>query len=90
MCLMQHFPDGYYDDNGEWQRSKFCFVSCGAACTCMPPLGAFYSAAHDKRLGGTTAVSTGSVEGSGRTSGVEASDAIHVPVETIDTPSKGT
>lgn len=51
MC--QNFPthaDGYYDDTGQWQRTKFCFTSCGARCTCLPPNGQSYSAAHDKRL----------------------------------------
>jgi len=28
--------DGYYDENGRWQRTKFCFVYCGERCTCMP------------------------------------------------------
>jgi hypothetical protein len=46
---MPNSGGGYYDDNGQWQRLKFCFVSCGAACTCMPPGGLFYSAAQDKR-----------------------------------------
>jgi hypothetical protein len=50
MSLMGRFPDGYYDNHGEWQRTKFCFVSCGSNCTCMPPMGQFYSKAHDKRL----------------------------------------
>lgn len=40
--------DGYYDEEGWWQRTKFCFVSCGARCTCMPPAG-YYNAAYDKR-----------------------------------------
>jgi hypothetical protein len=39
---------GHYDDRGNWQRTKFCFVSCGDRCTCTPPLGQYYSAAHDK------------------------------------------
>lgn len=89
MSLAPHFPDGYYDDNGEWQRTKFCHVSCGAECTCMPPLGAFYSAAHDKRREGATPGSPGSVEGGGRTSGVNAPDAVHMPVETTDAAPKG-
>lgn len=50
---MWHFPDGYYDDNGEWQRTKFCFVAC-QHCTCMPPGGRFYSEAHDKRRNAMT------------------------------------
>lgn len=40
--------DGYYDDNGHWQRTKFCFRSCGEACTCGPPMGRWYAAEHDK------------------------------------------
>lgn len=43
-------PDGYYDDKGEWQRTKFCFVYCQERCTCGPPMGAHYSEAHDKRI----------------------------------------
>lgn len=88
MSLMPHFPDGYYDDNGDWQRSKFCFVSCGVACTCMPPFGAFYSAAHDKRAGVALGSPSG-FEGGGCTRRVEAPDALHVPVETTDAPPKG-
>lgn len=42
--------NGHYDDNGSWQRTKFCFVSCGARCDCGPPGGLYYSAAHDKRI----------------------------------------
>jgi len=48
---MSLFPDtsgGYYDDTGHWQRLKYCFVSCGAACTCMPPGGLDYNPLHDK------------------------------------------
>ena len=36
------FPDGYYDANGDWQRSKFCFVDCGSNCTCKPPNGIYH------------------------------------------------
>ena len=39
--------NGYYDDNGIWQRTKFCFVQCHN-CTCGPPTGHYYSPAHDK------------------------------------------
>lgn len=42
--------DGYYDDEGQWQRNKFCFVDCGEACTCGPPGGLYYSPSHDKRI----------------------------------------
>ena len=31
--------DGYYDDNGHWQRTKLCLVDCGENCTCRPPGG---------------------------------------------------
>lgn len=34
--------DGYYDENGDWQRTKFCFVSCGDRCTCKPPGGIWH------------------------------------------------
>lgn len=51
MSILPHvyFPDGYYDDNGEWQRTKFCFVDCGERCTCRPPGGMHYSETHDTR-----------------------------------------
>lgn len=43
---------GYYDDTGHWQRTKFCFVYCGARCNCGPPHpGGYYNPAFDKRLG---------------------------------------
>lgn len=48
MSLMPQLGDGYYDDTGNWQRTKFCFVQC-QHCTCQAPGGLFYSAAHDKR-----------------------------------------
>jgi len=41
--------DGYYDDEGNWQRTKFCFMAC-EHCTCQPPGLLYYSKAHDKRL----------------------------------------
>jgi hypothetical protein len=47
---MPQLGDGDYDDTGNWQRTKFCFVDCGQRCTCGPPGNLFYSAAHDKRL----------------------------------------
>lgn len=34
--------DGYYDERGIWQRTKFCFVDCGERCTCKPPFGALF------------------------------------------------
>lgn len=88
MSLMPHFPDGYYDDNGEWQRTKYCFMSCGAACTCMPPFGQHYSAAHDKRTGADCSSPSG-IAGSRQEVGVETSDALHVPLETTDAPETG-
>lgn len=50
MSFAPTYMNGYYDDNGCWQRTKFCFVSCGERCDCMAPGGLYYSAAHDKRL----------------------------------------
>lgn len=50
MSLMPQAADGHYDERGNWQRTKFCFISCGAACTCGPPMGLWYSAAHDKAM----------------------------------------
>lgn len=88
MSLMPTIPDGYYDDNGEWQRTKFCHVSCGAECTCMPPFGAFYSPTHDKRTGADRGSPSG-ITGGGRAAGVEASNGIHLPVETTDAPETG-
>ena len=45
---MMRTNDGYYDDNGRWQRTKFCFVSCGDRCTCGPPMGLHYNPMFDK------------------------------------------
>lgn len=42
--------DGYYNDHGIWIRTKFCLVSCGDRCTCMPPGNRYYSREHDKIL----------------------------------------
>lgn len=39
MTLMPRQPDGYYDADGFWQRTKFCVVDCGERCTCKPPFG---------------------------------------------------
>lgn len=33
--------DGYYDERGVWQRTKFCFADCGERCTCKPPWGIY-------------------------------------------------
>ena len=49
MDCTDRIRDGYYDGSGWWQRTKYCFISCGEACTCSPPLGQYYSPAHDKR-----------------------------------------
>jgi hypothetical protein len=49
---MSQFPqlgDGYYDDTGNWQCTKFCFVQC-QHCMCQPPGLLYYSVAHDKRV----------------------------------------
>lgn len=46
--MYDHGRDGYYDENGYWKRTKYCFMSCGHRCTCSPPGGVFYSAEHDK------------------------------------------
>lgn len=86
MTLCEGFRNGYYDDKGDWQRTKFCFTDCGANCNCGPPLGQWYSAAHDKRTGADRGSASG-FTGVGCTVGVEASDAVHVPVETTDTPA---
>lgn len=88
MSLCEQWPDGYYDDNGEWQRTKFCFVSCGAACTCMPPGGQFYSAEHDKRKGADRG-SSFALSGGGSAERIESRDGVHMPVETTDAPPKG-
>lgn len=41
--------DGYYDDEGHWRRTKFCFVSCGARCTCSPPNGQHFRPRKDSK-----------------------------------------
>ena len=38
MTFAPRYPDGYYDDDGLWQRTKFCFVDCGENCTCKEPM----------------------------------------------------
>lgn len=55
---MNQLGDGYYDDSGNWQRTKFCFVQC-QHCTCGPPGNLYYSAAHDKRQPKPTPTGTG-------------------------------
>lgn len=49
MSLLPRSRDGYYDDAGHWQRTKFCFVDCGDRCTCKPPLGAWSIEAPKKK-----------------------------------------
>jgi hypothetical protein len=43
------FLNGAYDEEGHWQRTKFCFMAC-PNCDCGPPGGLIYNAAYDKRL----------------------------------------
>ena len=38
MTFAPRYPDGYYDDNGTWRRTKLCFVDCGENCTCKEPM----------------------------------------------------
>ena len=64
MSLFPNRLDGYYDDEGNWQRTKYCFVSCGERCTCMPPGNLHYSVAHDKRVKQTSDKTTGKRDGS--------------------------
>lgn len=33
---------GYYNEQGNWVRTKFCFMSCGESCDCMPPGGIWH------------------------------------------------
>lgn len=49
MSLIPRLDDGYYDESGFWQRTKFCFIQC-QDCTCQPPDGMFYNEAHDRKL----------------------------------------
>jgi hypothetical protein len=39
--------NGHYDENGRWQRTKFCLMSCGSACDCGPPHGIWYNPKYD-------------------------------------------
>lgn len=41
--------NGYYDDNGNWQKTKYCFQAC-THCNCRPPGNLWYNKAYDKRL----------------------------------------
>lgn len=42
MSIYPKIPDGYYDKDGLWHRTKFCFVYCGKEkCTCQPPNGIY-------------------------------------------------
>ena len=42
--------NGYYDHDGQWQRTKYCFTDCGSRCDCGPPFGQHYNIATDTRL----------------------------------------
>jgi hypothetical protein len=44
----QGFRNGHYDDQGRWQRTKFCFRSCGHRCDCGPPGNRWYDEKFDK------------------------------------------
>ncbi len=33
--------NGHYDEQGYWQRDKYCFVYCGDRCDCGPPFGIY-------------------------------------------------
>jgi hypothetical protein len=48
MSIGQISLNGYYDETGHWQRTKFCFVSCGDHCDCGPPMGMYYNPAYDR------------------------------------------
>ena len=36
-----HYADGYYDETGSWQVTKYCFAYCEERCTCEPPSGVY-------------------------------------------------
>lgn len=42
------YRNGYYDDRGFWNRTKFCFMDCRERCDCGPPGNRYYDPAHDK------------------------------------------
>lgn len=42
--------NGEYDENGLWESHKKCFVYCGDACDCGPPLGQHYNPVRDQQL----------------------------------------
>lgn len=44
MSFMPDNRSGYYDERGRWQRTKLCFVNCGALCDCGPPMGVWQRA----------------------------------------------
>lgn len=52
---MIDLPNGMYDENGNWQSSKKCFVHCGDRCDCGPPMGIYYDRSKDKRANLITA-----------------------------------
>lgn len=43
------FLNGYYNENGFWHRTKFCFRAC-THCDCGPPGGFQYDARYDKHI----------------------------------------
>lgn len=42
--------DGYYDENGNWKRTKLCFMHCGSRCTCSPPGGIYFRPPEEKKV----------------------------------------
>jgi hypothetical protein len=37
MSIFPKLLHGHYDEKGQWQRDKFCFVACPPEkCDCMP------------------------------------------------------
>ena len=39
--LVPSFQNGYYDDNGVWQKLKHCLLPC-PNCDCGPPGGYYF------------------------------------------------
>ena len=47
--ITEKYRDGYYDEEGRWQRTKHCFIYCGPEkCTCGPPMGLYKIEPKDK------------------------------------------
>ena len=43
------YSGGYYDDEGNWKRMKFCFMYCGKdRCDCGPPGGRYHDSGQIK------------------------------------------